>query len=272
MLGGEVNKTNGGDICTRAQLEGGDVCGAGVTGTGNGEFSVQSVIGVAGDYVDIGPTGTVYVGDKDRVQAFELDGDFVGQIPFADVNAEDSRFPASGNPGALAVDSLSGDIYFAFAQGVLEQEKVHGVYRLDEGGELVDVLEAVGPKAPGNFDSPESLATDLEGNVFLALVPRIGGIQQPHRVMEFDSMGDTLIPFSEGFTAPQRPSCPASTSIRSATSWSQPAGRFCQRLWLSAAHAGTATAGAAHDRGRVCGFSEVHRICREGENQPAPLG
>jgi len=201
MVGKGVDKTDKGNICTRAQLEGGDVCGAGVAGTGNGEFSVQSVIGVAGDYVDISPTGTVYVGDKDRIQAFEPDGAFLGQISFASVNAKDSRLPASGNPGALAVDPVSGDVYFAFAQGVLEQEKVHGVYRLDEAGELVDVLEAVGPKAPGNFDSPESLATDSEGNVFLALFPFVNQAQQPHRVMEFDPAGDILIPFSEGFNS-----------------------------------------------------------------------
>ncbi len=47
MFGGEVNKTTGEDRCAKAQLEGGDVCGVGVPGGGDGELGASNSSGIA---------------------------------------------------------------------------------------------------------------------------------------------------------------------------------------------------------------------------------
>jgi hypothetical protein len=196
MLGGEVNKTSGADRCTAADLEGGDVCGAGVTGTGPGEFSIEPVIGIDNDYLALSPAGTLYAGDKDRIQEFDEGGNYLGEIPYADVNAEESAFPASGNPGALAVDPVSEDLYFAFAQGVLEERKIHGLFRLSPAGTFVDRLMTMA-QSLGNVDSFEAVAVDGEGAVFAADKPILGGFQQERRVVAFDEDGNLTIPYYE---------------------------------------------------------------------------
>ncbi len=103
-FGGKVNETTGGDVCAKAS---GDTCVGGQPGTGPGEFSIENVSGVIGDYLAVGPDDTVWVGDKDRIQAFEPDGTF--KASFA--------LPEPGNPGALEVGP-DGMIYFAYNQGV----------------------------------------------------------------------------------------------------------------------------------------------------------
>ena len=110
-FGGKVNETTGGNVCTKAS---GDICGAGELGGGPGEFSIEYWIGagkevtgdVSGDYLAVGPDDTVYVGDKDRIQAFDTDGSFKSSF----------ALPEAGNPGALDVDPVSGTLYFAYNQ------------------------------------------------------------------------------------------------------------------------------------------------------------
>lgn len=174
MFGGEVNKTTNADICTKAQLESGDVCGAGVPGTGPGQFGVENVSGAFGSYIAVGPGDIVYVGDKDRIQSFESDGTYKAQFPL----------PESGNPGALASDPTSGDLYFAFAQqpGLELTSKQPNVYRLSSSGDQRQVLKVKVPIA---------LATDRDGNVYVVENRRVR-LGEGREVLEFGSSGNQI--------------------------------------------------------------------------------
>src|SRR6202035_3299051 len=91
MIGGEVDKTTHANLCTAAS---GDICGAGISGVGPGKFE-----SLGHDAIAVGPTGTLYVGDKERIQEFSPGGVFETQIPITGVTAEE-----------IAVDSTD-DIY-----------------------------------------------------------------------------------------------------------------------------------------------------------------
>jgi hypothetical protein len=91
-FGKEVDATTTGNICTSAS---GDTCQAGKVGTGEYEFEWTG-----GSFIVAGTTGTVYVGDENRIQEFEATGQSKGQITLS----------GAGQTTALAVDA-SGDIY-----------------------------------------------------------------------------------------------------------------------------------------------------------------
>jgi len=115
MFGGGVDHTTGADVCTAADVVAGDECGAGSEGAGPGEFSsVGGAIVMAGDLIDFGPGGKLYVADTGRIQEFAPSGQFEGQISFADVLAGEPAFPDDRLPGMLAVDPVSGDLYVGF--------------------------------------------------------------------------------------------------------------------------------------------------------------
>ncbi len=162
MFGGEVNKTSGADICTAADITGGDVCGAGIEGTGPSEFS-GFLIGVPHsnrDYIDIASDGTVYVGDRNRIQKFDEDGNYLSSLPL----------PEPGRVGALALDPESGDVYFSYSWAFGDAANS---YRLDENsGAVIYPLPANAPEAiapaPGGTvyltDDPETTANSTVAN------------------------------------------------------------------------------------------------------------
>ena len=190
MFGGEVNKTKTAEgkpqaernVCTASS---GDTCGIGVAGTGEGEFGIENVNGVAESYIGVGPEGTVYVGDKGRIQKFDATGAFKGEI----------QLPEDRNPGALAVDPVSGNIYFAFNQGVLQTAKVPGVLEFTPAGAFVRKLEV---------EAPEAIAVDPIGHVYVVNDPPAFGIPGSEPVVwEFDSSGQRLIGPGEAFAMPE---------------------------------------------------------------------
>jgi hypothetical protein len=172
MFGGGVNHTTGADICTKADLEGGDVCGAGTNGTGPSEFSLaENGLLSAGDYIDIGLNGVVYVADNGRIQEFELDGSFKGELSYAAIAADEPAFPASREPGALSVDPESGDLYLVFRFQSGESPVNATLWRLTSTGEVVPPApllsasaEPLDERAP-----PEAVTTDNDGNVYAAV-------------------------------------------------------------------------------------------------------
>lgn len=85
MWGGEVNKTKAAEggsteaernLCTKSQVESGDVCGTGVPGTGKGQFKETFA---SGNKIAVGPSGSVFVGDAERIQEFTQEGAFKGK-------------------------------------------------------------------------------------------------------------------------------------------------------------------------------------------------
>jgi hypothetical protein len=169
MFGGEVNKTKSAEVgtseaernrCTKAQLEGGDVCGIGTTGAGQGQFGASGASGIA-----LGSSGQLFVGDIERIQRFNTEGEYQASVPVSGKTAH-----------RLAVDPISGDFY-AFV-GLLNSLEPN-VRKLDStsGAEIDQLSDGGGGQS--------AVATDAAGNVFAA-----GGEQ----VVQFDSMGEALVP------------------------------------------------------------------------------
>jgi len=158
MFGGEVNKTTKANVCTKAS---GDECGAGSVGPGPGQFGSWPW---AGDFLDIGPDDTVYVGDAERIQEFEPDGSFKSEV---------KTLLGDGSVQSLATDS-SGSLYIAFGQDLFSSKP--GVRKLSSVGSEVCTL---------SVNSPRSIATDSAGNVYVIEGP--APAEPGSEVLEFDS-------------------------------------------------------------------------------------
>jgi hypothetical protein len=214
MFGGGVNKTTGADVCTEADLEAGEACGAGTEGTGGGSFNPPDFF--LGSTIAIGSDGTVYVGDQERIQEFEPDGAFKGEITFADLNAEDARFPSPGSVGGLAFDQVTGDLYFAEPGNQFDPV----IFRVDAAtGTAAGVLD---PKIPpdgkvARNGELSALATDAAGHLFAVVDPGTTNstVVEP-RVLEWGRGGEALIDFADEFAAP-RASLQASSFVALAT-------------------------------------------------------
>ncbi|HEX3361799.1 MAG TPA: hypothetical protein VHS74_12465 [Solirubrobacterales bacterium] len=161
MFGAEVDKTTHANLCTKADLEGGDVCGAGVEGTGPGQFEALGERVLAVD-----SAGTVYVGERDRVEKFGEDGVFAGQI----------ALPGAGLLNDLAIDS-AGDLY-VIAGGL------SGVHKYDGTG-----IELGSPRDELGF--PRSLAIGPADELFLDDGPNPEG----HHILAYDPSGKQLSAF-----------------------------------------------------------------------------
>ena len=135
MLGGQVDKTKVAEreeeeansepitvsseeenVCTAAEVAAGDECGAGVPGTGSGYFkevtSEQRWSQDGSNSIAVGPDGTVYVGDYRRVQEFEPNGAYKGEL----------TLPNQQFVSSLAIDSESH--VFALSQALNERQRV----------------------------------------------------------------------------------------------------------------------------------------------------
>jgi DNA-binding beta-propeller fold protein YncE len=154
-FGGEVDKTTNGNICTAAS---GDVCGAGVEGSGQGEFQQLSV---AGTNLAIAPDDTVYVGDLGRIQAFKPDGTFEREI----------TLPKERAVRSLAADPSTEDIYFIYTQIGLEADP--HVYQITPAGAPVCTASLQGVEP-----APRALAVGPEGSLFVVNDPNHGGVPE----------------------------------------------------------------------------------------------
>jgi NHL repeat len=180
MFGGEVNKTTGENVCTKVQFEAGNVCGAGTTGAGQGQFGAWKI----GSFIGIGPSNTVYVGDNNRIQQFNSDGTFNSEI----------ELPGAGFVESLAVDP-SGDLYVAN-----EQSLVPGIRKLSPSGTVLNTItKAVNGKGESVAVFPKALATDSSGNLY-EVDDQPG--ESPPEVFKFNAGGEQKASFGEGeFTA-----------------------------------------------------------------------
>ena len=175
-----TNQGGGAEVC---MVVNGDVCKTGDRGANPGQFSVEEDggSGSRGNYIAVGPDGTVYVADRNRIQEFESNGVYKTQI----------GLPAEGNPGALAVDPKSGELHFAFAvdvdsNGVAAQPNVYELR--PDSGEVLKVLQVAIPSA---------IAMDSTGDVYVydGGAGRFGA--QVHKLLEFDSGGKQIATFAE---------------------------------------------------------------------------
>jgi DNA-binding beta-propeller fold protein YncE len=168
MLGGGVDQgpNHPGNICTPAFVSEGDSCGAGASGSGPGEF-----VGLESNSIAVGPaSGSVYVGDEDRVQRFGTAGTLEAQI----------ALPGVGFPRALAVDSV-GDLYVASFE-------LEGVHKYDGTG-----AELGTPRDEGAERGAFALATGPSDQLFVN--DYRGGV---HHILAFDSTGGQISSFDAG--------------------------------------------------------------------------
>jgi sugar lactone lactonase YvrE len=170
MFGGEVNKTTGANVCTKADVDAGDECGAGTTGAGNGQFGAWPGLHTV---IAVDPSDKVYVGDVGRIQRFDTGGLYQGQI---DLTGE--------TVNALAAGPL-GYLYLAYhSSGVNNKANVR---KLDpETGGVLAIFEAVNPRA---------IAVAADGDVY-AFDSAIA------KIRHFDPSGaEVEDPFGDGLAA-----------------------------------------------------------------------
>jgi NHL repeat len=184
MLGGEVDKgggtpSNPGNLCTAEYIANGDACGIGTEGTANGQFERWPFPVNAGSYVAAGIDDTVYVGDKNRIQKFNSNGEYIGQI----------GLPESGEVGSIAFDLKSGDLYFAYKSPSFTHEIFQrDVFKLNPATGVV--------LATLKVDKPYALAVSAQGNLYASQreynVGEGGLENHPSRIIEFDSAGNQV--------------------------------------------------------------------------------
>ncbi len=153
------------DVCTKSDLVAGDTCGAGVPGTGPSHFyrggvGRDSWGGERNHSIAVGPDGTVYVGDYDRVQEFDPDGAFSGQLTLSD--------PEPQFVTALAVDA-AGDVFersarYGTTNGVFGQvSQVPGVREYGPSHAFLRTLDAEEATS-----QPTDIALDAAGDLLVA--------------------------------------------------------------------------------------------------------
>jgi Tol biopolymer transport system component len=169
MFGGEVDKTKDEEagaseaernVCTAAS---GDRCGEGTEGKGNGQFEFWS--GRLSPFIAVGSTGSVYVGDENRVQQFSPEGAYQSEL----------TLPGAGATFALAVDT-AGDLY-------VKSGELSGVRKYSPAGALLQELDTAG--------SPSAIAVNPAGDIFID----DGEDEVEHHILEYDSSGNELSSF-----------------------------------------------------------------------------
>ncbi len=198
MLGSKVNKTKEEAAAPEAEqnrcpVDPGDVCQAGLEGNGPGAFKWAFP---AGDWIDTGPDGTLYVGDFDRVQEFNPDGTYESEL---------SPLPEARPVQALAIDPSSGITYISLNHASSFSKEAPFIYK-HAGGEWKKFASvAVAKPQPEPFSNyARGLAVDSAGSVyaFVRQTTSIEGTWQ--ELVQFDSSGTCLICPGEHVLEPEK--------------------------------------------------------------------
>jgi DNA-binding beta-propeller fold protein YncE len=180
MFGGDVNLTKVGEgaepedrnVCP---VDPTDVCQAGTAGEGPSQLDIT-----LGDFIAYSPapTDAIVVGDKGRIQIFDLDGTYREEIAF------------EGDLGALAGKQVNG----------LDVDKDRNIYiSLDAAEDLYKLSPTGEPLSPGKpgassfeAENPLGVAVDVQGGVYAIDDPSASGVVP--RVVKFSADGERLIP------------------------------------------------------------------------------
>jgi len=140
----------------------------GEEGPGPGQFEPLVERSVA-----VGPTGTVYVGDRNRVQKFSEAGALEGEV----------ALPGTGRTQNLAVDS-AGDIY-------RQSGELEGIHKYDPAGtELGAPRATVGSELPITVESAHNLYVGTAGRV-------LGFDAEGAQITSFAALGVAAISYNE---------------------------------------------------------------------------
>ncbi|HEX5928113.1 MAG TPA: hypothetical protein VFY48_01845 [Solirubrobacterales bacterium] len=175
MFGGEVNKTTSGNLCTAAS---GDTCGVGTLGTANGQFGTWEV----GSLIGVGPGDTIYVGDQERVQKFDANGNFLAGIPM----------PAGELVQSLAVDG-SGNLFVSFFKDFVgEVSAKENIRKYGPAGVSEALCTAI-------VKNPKALAVDAAGAVYAVDGFQLGTNSLHIRKFSSSCVEDQGVGFTDGF-------------------------------------------------------------------------
>ena len=155
-FGGEVNASTKADVCFANET-----CQAGTPGSGPSQFEALGRNAIA-----VGPTGTVYVGDVERVQKFSASGTAEGEI----------KLPGVGEVELLAVDS-TGELYVLGSA-------LEGIRKYNGAG------SEVGLRDPGLGGFEPAIALGA-GDELLVSDPFDG------KILEYDAAGSQVGNFAE---------------------------------------------------------------------------
>jgi hypothetical protein len=206
MVGGEVNKTKvqlreeqeansepvtvteaEENLCTAAS---GDVCGKATSGNGQGQFN-EIGLGFQ-DPIEVGPDGVIYVGDFSRIEKFDKEGTYEGEIPLP--GGERTESLAIDPAGRIYVISIGVTHLVTRPSGSLANSPV--VREVGPGGEELGQLNAeweghATPQFPG------ALAADADGNIYVTatVVESVGEppkFRDFKQVVAFDDEGNLI--------------------------------------------------------------------------------
>jgi hypothetical protein len=181
MFGGDVNQTKAGEGAGAAQrnrcpIDPGDVCQTGISGEEPSQLDKA-----IGDFVAYSPapTNAILVGDKNRIQIFNLDGSYREEIPFTGVLASFAGKQVNG----LDIDK-DRNIYFSL-------NNTEDVFKLSSTGAPLNPGKPEGSSFKA--ENPSSVAVDVEGSVYAIDDPKGFEDPVPH-VLGFSASGEKLFP------------------------------------------------------------------------------
>ncbi len=161
------------DVCP---VHPGDRCGPGTQGSGPGQFEFP----VEGHFISVGSDGTVYVGDRSRVQAFAPDGVYESQVRLST-----PRISETGENGGVSGLEVSpgGDLYTI-------RVGVRSVNEYEPSGGFLRSIDA--QVEPENPEGPTPVvAIDAAEDVFV-----VHDTAEEHYVRELDPAGAEIATFA----------------------------------------------------------------------------
>ncbi|HWM55899.1 MAG TPA: hypothetical protein VNO20_10980 [Solirubrobacterales bacterium] len=168
-----VNQGGAPEVCVAVD---GDACKAGVVGTAAGQFSFGSLGSAPAEgsfiAIDPGSPDTIYVGDMERIQRFDTDGKYLGNLP------DPGELLKGETVNSLAVDPGSGALYLGRFRALSEPQSKPDVLKLSPAGSLLCTIKAHNPRA---------IAVGPGGEVYVVKGFIAGGPSIPREIARFNS-------------------------------------------------------------------------------------
>jgi tripartite motif-containing protein 71 len=180
MIGGGVNQTAvarheraNEDLCP---VHPGDRCAAAVEGRLL-DFAVE------GSFIAVGPRGTLYLGQRDKIVIYTAAGRYENQVKLPTPPGDKESHELGGVSG-LAVNA-SGDMYVI-------QNGMIGVREYAPSGRLLRIFEQHGPAADPEGPTP-TLTLSPAGELFVDV-----NLKNAHRIDEYSAKGAKLATLDTG--------------------------------------------------------------------------
>jgi DNA-binding beta-propeller fold protein YncE len=138
----------------------GDICGPGSEAPSKGPAAGQLEFNVEGDFIAVGPKGTLYVGQTNTVKEYTPQGIYKTQIKLTP-NPQPGDGREAGGVSALAVDT-NGNIYTV-------RHGVKGIHEYTPTGKPIRTLEPNTPPATPEHTTP-AIILDTNNNLYIDIL------------------------------------------------------------------------------------------------------